>query len=140
MLSRFCCRFSQGPGNEVPVPALSVCALGVPVCRVAPGFSGCGSRASRILPPCCLWRRCCPPRVARGARLCRAASACLSLSLHPKGFPTTSQKCLIGHRICPVLFCLAVLAWQAGELGVPVLDVAGGTGRVAAPLGNLKET
>lgn len=76
------------------------------------------------------------------SRRCRAASACLSLSLslHPKGFPTTSQKCLIGHRICPVLFCLAVLAWQAGELGVPVLDVAGGTGRVAAPLGNLKET
>lgn len=74
------------------------------------------------------------------SRRCRAASACLSLSLHPKGFPTTSQKCLIGHRICPVLFCLAVLAWQAGELGVPVLDMAGGTGRVAAPLGNLKET
>lgn len=69
---------------------------------------------------------------------------CLSLSLlfslHPKGFPTTSQKCLIGHRICPVLFCLAVLAWQAGELGVPVLDVASGTGRVSVPLDNLEET
>lgn len=59
------------------------------------------------------------------SRCCCAASAYLFLfSLHPKGFPTTSQKCLIGHRICPVLFCLAVLAWQAGELGVPVLVVA----------------
>lgn len=127
MLSRFCCRFSQGPGNEVPVPALSVCALGVPVCRVAPGFPGCGSRASRILPPCCLWRRCCPPRVARGARL-DAAVPLLPLSFSslsiPRGFLPLPRNALSDIGSAPSCFCLAVLAWQAGELGVPTLDVA----------------
>lgn len=71
------------------------------------------------------------PGLAHGARLDAAVPLlpCLFLSLHPKGFPTTSQKCLIGHRICPVLFCLVTLAWQAGELGCRRLSRGAGIGR-----------
>lgn len=134
MLSRFCCRLQQGPGSEIPLPAMSACALCVPVCHVAPGFFGRGSGAGQD-PASLLFVA--PVLSAQSgswcpSRRCRAASACLflsfSLSLHPKGFPTTSQKCLIGHRICPVLFCLAVLAWQAGELGCRQLSCGAGVG------------
>lgn len=109
---------------------MSACALHVPVCRVAPGFFGCGSRA-RQHPASLLFVA--PVLSAPGgswcpSRCCCAASACLFLYLHPKGFPTTSQKCLIGHRICPVLFCLAVLTRQAGELGCRRLSCGAGVG------------
>lgn len=122
---------SRDLGSEVPLPAVSACALRVPVCRVAPGFCGRGSRAGQdpasllfvapvLSAPGGSW---CP------SQCCRDASACLFLSVHLKGFPTTSQQCLIGHRICPILFCLAVLAWQAGELACWQLSCGAGVGR-----------
>lgn len=108
--------------RRVPFVSLSVWSL---------VFLAVGAGLGRILPLCCLWHRCCPPWVAHGARLDAAVPLlpCLFLSLHPKGFPTASQKCLIGHRICPVLFCLVVLAWQAGELGCRRLSRGAGVGR-----------
>lgn len=112
----------------------------VGVCPLCPCLS-CGPRVflavgagpGRILPPCCLWRRCCPPRLAHGARLDAAVPllpvSFLSLSI-PRGFPPLPRNALSDIGSAPSFFCVALLAWQAGELGCQRLSCGAGVGRV----------
>lgn len=78
---------------------VGVCPL-YPCLCVAPGWYILAMGAGPGPPRYCL------PWVARGA--CPGAAVprlpvSSSLSI-PRGFPLLPQKCLIGHRICPVLF------------------------------------
>lgn len=107
MLLRFCCHLQQGPGNEVPLLALSAYALCVPVCRVAPGFFGCGSRAGQD-PASLLFVA--PVLSALGwlmvpvsMLLCRFCLVSSSLSI-PRGFPPLPRNALSDIGSAPSFF------------------------------------